>query len=176
MQLLEAARQAPGGLVLARRQRLPLPLPPAAMQRRLSRLPALPQRSLHQLHHQQRQQRPQRLVTSAAAAAATDVADDAAARAPPTTAAAGNAAWQLAVETLKPDWPLLLLTSVALAATITFTLIFPLAIGEVRQRGASAQPCCMLGSQGRGLTVGLYLARPLTRPLVLTPPNRAAGV
>jgi hypothetical protein len=35
------------------------------------------------------------------------------------------------VETLRPDWPLLLVTTATLVATIAFTLLFPLAIGEV---------------------------------------------
>ena len=49
---------------------------------------------------------------------------------PPPAATTGNA-WRLAVATLRPDWPLLLATSVSLAGTILFTLLFPLAIGEV---------------------------------------------
>ncbi len=40
-------------------------------------------------------------------------------------------AFKLAIETLRPDWPLLLGTSVSLAATIAFTLMFPLAMGAV---------------------------------------------
>jgi ABC-type multidrug transport system fused ATPase/permease subunit len=35
------------------------------------------------------------------------------------------------METLRPDWPLLLATALVLAATIFFTLTFPLVIGEV---------------------------------------------
>lgn len=50
--------------------------------------------------------------------------------APPPSATTGNA-WRLALATLRPDWPLLLATSVSLAGTILFTLLFPLAIGEV---------------------------------------------
>lgn len=38
------------------------------------------------------------------------------------------------METLRPDWPLLLLTTVVLVATIAFTLCFPLVIGEVCEK------------------------------------------
>lgn len=49
---------------------------------------------------------------------------------PPPGATTGNA-WRLAVATLRPDWPLLLATTASLVGTILFTLLFPLAIGEV---------------------------------------------
>ncbi|PRW60036.1 ABC transporter B family member 28 isoform X2 [Chlorella sorokiniana] len=51
--------------------------------------------------------------------------------APPPPAATTSNAWRLALATLRPDWPLLLATTVSLTGTILFTLLFPLAIGEV---------------------------------------------
>lgn len=42
-----------------------------------------------------------------------------------------SAAVKLAIETLRPDWPLLLVTTVSLVATIAFTLLFPMAMGQV---------------------------------------------
>lgn len=38
---------------------------------------------------------------------------------------------RLAIETLRPDWPLLLITTASLIATIAFTLAFPMAMGQV---------------------------------------------
>lgn len=87
--------------------------------------PLLP-RSLGPTPHQQRPQR--QFVQSLKAAAPEAAAPEAPLPAP---AVAHKAALRLAVETLRPDWLLLAGTMVALAATIFFTLLFPLLIGEV---------------------------------------------
>lgn len=99
-------------------------------------LPASPLRRSHgtvqtEQQRQQRQQRRQQRCQPKASAA-----DTAAPAASPTPAASQNAAsaLRLAMETLRPDWPLLLLTTVVLVATIAFTLCFPLVIGEVCEK------------------------------------------
>ena len=87
----------------------------------------------------QRRQRQhlQPATASAAAAAAAPAIDSSSSSSstelppPPPAAATRQSAYALAVETLRPDWPLLLVTTGTLVATIAFTLLFPLAIGEV---------------------------------------------
>lgn len=79
---------------------------------------------------------------ASAAAAAAPLPVRAGAAAPQTADETRNAALRLAVETLRPDWPLLVTTTVLLVATIACTLAFPLAIGEVfdvvRAQGVTA--------------------------------------
>ena len=105
--------------------------PAAATACRLTGLPRpRPQRQLGP-----QRQRQALLVTNAATSPAIHRITGAGASsedavAPPPSATTGNA-WRLALATLRPDWPLLLATSVSLAGTILFTLLFPLAIGEV---------------------------------------------
>lgn len=69
---------------------------------------------------------------------------------------------RLALETLRPDWPLLLATALVLGATIFFTLAFPVVIGEVfdvvRAHGGLATEApvnpfsVLVGSAGIGTT------------------------
>lgn len=115
-----------GALAVApccRRPPPPHPRTPAAPAvRPLVSTPAV-QRSLR--HSLQHARLPQRGATPVVVAVAADFA-------PPSPEQTRGNAVRLAVETLRPDWPLLAFTCLALVATIAFTLAFPLAIGEVR--------------------------------------------
>ena len=131
--VLQAA--APSGLAAPRQRRQAAaaaaarPSPTLARQLRAAALP-------HPSYTWKPLQCRQRPVAAAAAAAAASPAaaagnPSAAQQAPPPPAATSAAAWRLAVSTLRPDWPLLLGTFIVLAGTVLFTLLFPLAIGEV---------------------------------------------
>ncbi|PSC68391.1 ABC transporter permease [Micractinium conductrix] len=139
-----------GALAVApccRRPPPPHPRTPAAPAvRPLVSTPAV-QRSLR--HSLQHARLPQRGATPVVVAVAADFA-------PPSPEQTRGNAVRLAVETLRPDWPLLAFTCLALVATIAFTLAFPLAIGEVfdvvrSQGGLADAPAAAVANPFSGL-------------------------